>query len=215
MAINASNNTTQRELIPPGNYVARCYQMIHLGNIEEFYMGEAKIMNRVRIGWELPEEKRVFKEENGEQPYVISKEFTLSLHEKSNLRKLLASWRGKDFTEGEAKKFDVTVLLGKSCMLNIIHKHGVSDPSKTYEEIGGISPLPKSLKCPPQINESFLLDYDNFSQEKFDKLPDFIKDKIKKSQEYAKMTQPATTHLNGHDESEPIGVESEPDDLPF
>ncbi len=213
MAINASTTGTQRELLPPGNYVARCYAMIHIGHIEEFYMGEPKIMNKVRISWELPEELKVFKQENGPQPYSISKEFTLSLHEKANLRKVLASWRGKDFTEKEAERFDITVLVGKTCMLNVIHKHGLADPSKIYEEIGSISPLPKGLKCPEAINEPYILDYDNFSNERFNSLPDFIKDKIKKSQEYAKMQQPATSNLNGHEEPETI-AEGE-DDLPF
>jgi hypothetical protein len=213
MAINASNNGTQRELLPPGNYVARCYSMIHIGNVEEFYMGDAKIMNKVRIAWELPEELKVFKEEKGEQPHVINKEFTLSLHEKSNLRKMLASWRGKDFTEAEAKRFDITVLLGKPCMLNVIHRHGVADPTKVYEEIGSISPLPKGLKCPPQINETFLLDYDNFSREKFESLPDFLKDKMRNSIEYAKMQQPTQTNMNGHEEPEQL--QETIDDLPF
>lgn len=211
MAIIASNTGAKRELIPAGNYVARCYQMIHIGEVMENYMGEGKLLRKVRIGWELPTELKVFKEEKGEQPYVISKEFTLSLNEKANLRKTLASWRGKDFTEAEAKAFDITVLVGKPCMLNIIHKHGVQDPTKVYEEIGSISPMPKGMTCPEQINPSFILDYDNFDEAKFNALPDFIKDKMKSSVEYGKMTSPAQVNLNGHEDSL---VEVE-DDLPF
>lgn len=213
MSIIATNSATQRELIPAGNYISRCFQMIHLGTIDEIYMGEAKKLNKVRIGWELPTELKIFKEENGEQPFMISKEFTLSLHEKSNLRKLLASWRGKDFTEQEAKKFDISVLIGKACMLNVIHKHGIADPSKIYEDIGSISPLPKGLVCPPQINPNFILDYDNFSEELFLRLPEFVQDKIIKSQEYMRMKQPAATNVNGQDEPEMI-AEYE-DGLPF
>src|SRR3954469_527949 len=121
MAINATSNGTKRELIPAGNYIARCYQMIHIGTVTEFILGEQKTMNKVRIGWELPTETRVFSQEKGDQPLVISKEFTLSMHEKSTLRKTLASWRGKDFNEEQAKSFDVTTLIGAPCMLNIIH----------------------------------------------------------------------------------------------
>jgi hypothetical protein len=47
---------------------------------------------------------------------VISKEFTLSMHEKSTLRQFLESWRGKAFTEKEALSFDVTALIGKPCL---------------------------------------------------------------------------------------------------
>lgn len=211
MSIVASNNGIKRELIPAGNYVARCYSMIHLGTIEEMYMGESKVQDKVRIGWELPTELKVFKEENGEQPRVISQEFTLSLHEKSNLRKTLASWRGKDFTEDEAKKFDITALLSKACMLNIIHKHSVKDPTISYEHISSISPMPKGINCPVQINETFLLDYDNFDEGKFNGLPDFIKNKMNTSQQYKKMKQPTATHVTNdfNDLNEPM------DDLPF
>lgn len=210
MAITATSNGTKRELIPAGNYVARCYQMVHIGTVHEEYMGEPKELNKVRIGWELPTELKVFNEEKGEQPRVISKEFTLSLHEKSNLRKTLASWRGKDFTEEEAKKFDVSKLIGAPCMLNIIHKPSKTDPSKIYEEIGSISPMPRGMACPEQINPTFLLDYDNWDDEKFNWLPDFIKDKIKSSAEYAKLRQPDETHV-----LQTAGNDEEPDDLPF
>ena len=209
MSIIATTSAQQRELIPSGNYIARCYQMIQIGTVREFIMGEEKTLNKVRIGWELPEERRVFKEENGEQPFVISKEFTLSMHEKSNLRKSLASWRGKDFNEDEAKSFDITKLLGVPCMINIIHKQGKKDPTKTYEEISGITSLPKSMKCPPQENKMFVLSYDKFDWEAYASLPDFIKDKIKGSVEFAAMQQP---NSNPH-VSAPETDSS--DDLPF
>lgn len=190
MEIIASNNGQQRELIPAGNYVARAYQMIHIGTVPENYMGEEKMLNKVRIGWELPTELKVFKEENGEQPLVISKEFTLSMNEKANLRKMLASWRGKDFSEEEAKRFNVLNLLGKPCMLNIIHKPS-KDGSKTYQEIGSISPMPKKMVCPEAINKPQVLVYgDEFDWDLFEKLPDFIKTKIKTSDEFAKMKAP-------------------------
>lgn len=210
MSINATNNYVQRELIPSGNYVARCYQMIEIGTVTEVIMGKAKTLSKVRIGWELPEEKRVFNQEKGEQPLVISQEFTLSMNEKANLRKTLASWRGKDFTEEEAKCFDITKLLGVPCMLNIIHKPSKTDPSKIYEQISSISALPKSVKCPAQINTTLRLEYDAFNREVFEALPDFIKDKMKTSSEYQAMMNP---HERGIQEVSDI---NEPlSDLPF
>ena len=143
MPITATNTQTQREPIPAGNYIARCYQMIEIGTVKETILGKDRISPKVRIGWELPTELKVFKEENGEQPCVISKEYTLSMAEKANLRIALKSWRGKDFTEDEAKSFDITKLLGVPCMINIIHKPS-KDGLKIYEEISGITPLPVS-----------------------------------------------------------------------
>ncbi len=216
MAINATNNGTKRELIPAGNYVARCYQMIHIGTVTEFILGEQKQLNKVRIGWELPTEMRVFSSEKGEQPSVISKEFTLSMNEKSNLRKTLASWRGKDFSEAEAKQFDVSKLIGATCMLNIIHKPSKRDPSTVYEEIGSISPLPKGFNCPAQINATFLLDYDNFTEAAFESLPEFIRVKMQGSLQYKAMTAPKANETSEAEKAYYAKQEQlAHDDLPF
>lgn len=185
MAINAtSTSTTPRELIPAGNYVARCYKMIEIGTVPTEYLGVEKMKAKVRIGWELPLELKVYSQEKGEQPLVIDKEYTLSLSDKANLRRDLKSWRGKDFTTTEAENFDITKLLGVPCMLNIIHVQGKKDPEKSYEAISSISPLPKGFACPDQINETFIFDFENYDQAKLDSLPNFIKEVIITSNEY-------------------------------
>lgn len=212
MSIIATTNSQPKELIPAGNYFARCYQMLQIGHVKEIIMGEVKTLNKVRIGWELPTETKVFNPEKGEQPFVISEEFTLSMHEKSNLRKLLASWRGKDFSVEEAGAFDITKLLGVPCMLNIIHKPGKQDPSKVYQKIGSVSPLPKGASIPKQFNPTTVLQYDNFDYTLYESLPDFIKDKIKTSEEFIKMQSPHVTdftYSNVNEMTEPL------DDLPF
>ena len=211
--INATNETVQRELTPAGNHIARCYSMIHIGTIQEEYMGEPKMGNKVRITWELPNELRTFKEENGEQPMVISKEYTLSMHEKSNLRKDLESWRGKGFTEDEAKEFDITKLLGVPCMLSIIHK--VSKSEKQYATITSIASIPKGMDAPDQVNQNFEFNFcDSFSEDNLESFPDFIKEKIKSSVEYIKLTNP-----NNENTAANIGGSSDTpapeDDLPF
>lgn len=209
MAINATNTQTQRDLIPAGNYIARCYKMIEVGTVKEIILGKEKILPKIRIGWELPMELKVFNEEKGEQPLVIDKEFTLSMADKANLRIALKSWRGKDFTEDEAKSFDVTKLLGVPCMLNIIHKPS-KDGTKVYEEISGITPMPKGVDCPEQINKTFVLSYDEFDMDKFNSLPDFIKNKMQSSMEFVSMQNPNHKEINN---AAPIGGED--DDLPF
>lgn len=210
MAINATDTGTSRQIIPAGNYIARCYQMIEIGTVTEMVMGKQVIAKKVRIGWELPEELKTFDESKGEQPLIISKEYTLSMNEKANLRKDLASWRGKDFTQEEARCFDITKLLGVACMLNIIHKPGVSDPTKIYERIAGITGIPKGVKPAQQIMPMFVLSYDNFDEQLYDGLPDFIKDKMKSSLEYSAIKNP--NHTNMDTPSDMSGPE---DDLPF
>ena len=220
MAIIASTSGTfERELLPAGTYVARCYQMIHIGTVEEVILGEKKVMNKVRLTFELPHELRVFKEENGEQPMVLSREFTLSLHEKSGLRNFLKNWRGKDFSDQEASSFDVSKLIGVPCMLNVIHKD--SKKGITYAEIGNVSPLMKGMTCPAQINPSQELSYDSFNWDLFNTLPDFIKDKIRSSLEFSKLKhddiqQPKQTTTPMATSEAPVQVLNDiADDLPF
>lgn len=213
MGITATNSSAPRELVPSGNHVARCYQMIHIGTYEDEYMGEPKVVNKVRITFELSNELRVFKEENGEQPMVIDKEYTLSLSEKSNLRKDLESWRGKAFTEQEVKGFDITKLLDNFCMVNVIHKK--TGQGKDYAYISNISPLPKGMPKPEKFNDVFIFDYENnFNPEFVEKLPDFIKGKILSSNEW----NDRLNQLEGaeHQRQFEAKMNDEPkDDLPF
>ena len=208
MAINATNEGGNFELAPAGSFSARCYSMVHIGTIKEVFKGEEKMFNKVRISWELPTEQKEFKPGEGLKPISISKEFNLSMNEKSNLRKFLEGWRGKGFTEEESKSFDITKLLGKTCMLSIIHK--TSGKGNKYADINSASSLPKGLVCPDQINPNFEFSFTPFDDKKFSSLPEFLKKKIVESVEYKKLFSPE------HTESQETSlVPNSGDDLPF
>ena len=211
MPIIATNQGTNYVPIPAGAYAARCFSMVHIGNIPVEYQGEIKQQNKVRISWELPTELKEFKEGEGEKPLVISKEYTLSMHEKSNLRKDLESWRGKGFTDDEAKSFDIVKLLGIECMLSIIHKPNTKGNGE-YATISSISTVPKGMVVPAQINPTFEFNYETFTNEKFAALPDFLKDKIKTSVEFKAIAHPEVTDVKNDD----FHTEEKSDDsLPF
>lgn len=215
--IASSGDNRQREIVPAGNYVAICYEIIHIGTVADVVMGEHKLINKVRIGWELPIERRVFDEEKGLQPFAIFQKFTLSLHEKSSLRKTLASWRGRDFTEQEAKAFDITVLAGKPCMINIIHKPSKADPSRIHAVIGAIGPVPKGIDVPKITNPIRILSYDNFDFNLYNSLPEWLRNEVASSVEFKKII----AQSNGQEGAvQPtagnvIADEDYSDDLPF
>lgn len=195
MSIIATNESKGNNftIVPQGSHVARCYQMIELGTIKGEFQGETKEHKKVRLSWELPNELKEFKQGEGEKPLVISKDFSLSMHEKANLRKSLEGWRGKSFTENEAKSFDVTVLLGKPCMINIIH---TEKEGKIYANISSISAMPKGFECPTPINDNFLLSYDNFNFQQFETLPEFIKEKMKETPEFKNLMNLENNHIS-------------------
>ena len=218
MAIIAksSGETTQRELIPAGTYLARCYSMVHLGTVKQSYLGEEKWTNLVRITWELPTELKCFNADKGEQPCVISKEVTLSMNEKSTLRALLTGWRGKAFTEDEAKEFDVAKLLGKPCMISIFHQASKSNPEKVYERIASISPVMKGMECPAQINPTFEFSVLDYNQAKFDTMPEFMKEMVRGSKEFQQLLQPKPVAQPTQVAQEaPVSVQDFIDELPF
>jgi hypothetical protein len=189
MAIIAKNTgeSTQRELIPAGTYVARLYSIVHLGHVTQKYLGEEKQVNLVRFTFELPTELKCFNQDKGMQPCAISKEMTLSLNEKSNLRQFINSWRGKALTEKEAEAFDLEKLLGQPCMLNLIHQASKTNPEKVYERIAAVMPMMKGMTCPPQHNPTMAFTVDEFDRPKFESLPTFLQEMIVGSTEYKQM----------------------------
>jgi hypothetical protein len=188
--------------VEPGTYVARCYSMIEIGTIEVEFKGEKKKQHKVSITWELPTETAVFNEDKGPEPFVVSKKYTLSMHEKSNLRKDLESWRGKGYTDKEAERVDITKLIGQPCLLSVIQSPRPDDPSKTYTAISSITKMMKGQECPDQINPTRVLAYDEFNWEVFDSLSDYMKDQIRSSEEFKNMQEPTQirTEETGNEE---------------
>jgi hypothetical protein len=199
--IAATNNSTMRELAPAGTHIARCISIIDIGTQEIEWKGQHKLSRRILIVWELPNETKIFREEFGEQPFLVTKELTLSLGEKATLRKILESWRGKSFTEDEAKGFDISVLLNKPCLITIIHK--ISKISgNSYCDISSVTMLPKEMKCPDRIMPLTCVSLESPLDSDYDKLPDWIKEKIKKSLEYQKLETPQTIHSETEEDDE-------------
>jgi hypothetical protein len=179
--IIVTSSNQKKEIVPAGTHFARCYSMIHIGVVEWEFQGEKKFNNKVRLTWELPYEMRDF---GGEQkPLVISKEYTLSMHEKSNLRKDLEMWRGKVFTNKELGSFDVTDLLGKTCNLSVIHK--VAKNGNEFAQVGGVSAIQKGVEVLEQFNPTFIFNYgDHFDLDWLDSQPEWIQEQIKSSEDY-------------------------------
>lgn len=174
------------EPIEAGSYPARVYQMIEMGTVAG-YLGQ--LQNKVRIGFELPTELHVFDEKKGEQPRVISQDYTLSFNEKAKLRKVIEACDPKALgtdEDGFMEEFDVETLIGKPLLITIAQKPK-KDGSGNYAFIDNCTRLPKGMSCPAPINPPQVLSYDKWNEEAFEKLPDFIREKIESAEEYKVM----------------------------
>lgn len=177
---------TQRELIPTGNYPARVYEIIEIGTVDGQWMGEAKKTHKVRIGFELPTEKRVFDEKKGEQPMVISKEMALSFGDLAGLRKIVEAIEGKKLTDAEAVNYEIESIMGRPLLVTVSH----SEPNEQgiiYANATTFSPLIKGLTVEPLNNKPKYLEYAKWDEQVYNSLPDFLKEKMNVTPEYKAM----------------------------
>lgn len=176
--------------VPQGVFIGRCYSLVDLGT--QFTDGQygPKSQHKMKIGWELFGEDEHGAEltvdvDGKTMPMTISKTYTVSLHEKAGLRRDLSAWRGKDFTEEEAKSFDVEKLVGAYCMLNVTTSE---TNGKTYSNVAGLTPLPGALKNakPAAVHTPVLFDLDKPDMRVFDTFHEKLQEAIKRSPEWAK-----------------------------
>lgn len=187
--------------VPAGAYIGRCYSLIDLGTQMSSGQYGEKMQHKLRIGWELFGEDEqgnplTIDVDGKEMPMTISKSYTVSLHEKAGLRKDLAAWRGKDFTDEEAKAFDVSKLIGAYCMVNVTTSES---NGKTYSNVAGLTPLPGALKNakPAAVHAPQVFDLDNPDMKVFATFHEKLQEAIKRSPEWQRNRGDGVDH---HDE---------------
>lgn len=174
--------------VPAGAYIGRCYSLIDLGTqLSTGQYGE-KLQHKIQIGWELFGEDEqgnplTIDVDGKEMPMTIKKSYTVSLHEKAGLRKDLAAWRGRDFTDDESKAFDVSKLMGAYCMVNVTTSES---NGKTYTNVAGLTPLPGALKNakPAAVHPNQVFDLNSPDMKLFNTFHEKLQEAIKRSPEW-------------------------------
>lgn len=204
--INTNPGSTY-EQPPTGPQAAVLTRLIDIGTHTDVspQYGETR-RRQVIFMWELDE-----KMASGE-PYTIQKFYTLSMHEKSTMRKDLESWRGKAF--GDNETFDIGACLGKSALLN------VGETQNGKSKITGLSRLPKGMNDITPRGPLLMFRIDDPDWSVFEQLSEFHRGKIESSEEYAGLkthgqqqaehTAAAATENNG-----PGYGDDFDDDIPF
>lgn len=206
---------TERKLPPAGTHVARLVSVVDLGTQPG---GQYDPARKIRLAFELCNELDKFGDDEEERPYLVSQTYTLSLGEKANLRKHLESWRGKPFTDEELRGFDETKIIGKPCMVTIVH---VEKGEKTYANLTTVTGLPKGMTAPEQVNASVIYHVTGGKNNIYASLPTWLQETIAKSPEFQGVTakgnskdrtvNDAGDDISPQDRSEPEGG----DDIPF
>jgi hypothetical protein len=174
MATYASDSGGGKDFdpVPEGSHLAVCDMFVDLG-LQDTNFGTK---HKIYLRWQIPSLRMTWTKDDVEHegPMAIGSKFTLSLHEKATLRQILQSWRGKAFTPEELKKFDVTTILGKPCLITVTHSP--KDGGGVYANVGAVAKLPAGIPAPTLEGEPLIYDADNLDT--FDKLRPWLQDLI-------------------------------------
>lgn len=116
---------------PASLHQATCVDVVDLGEVDTDFGRKF----RIRLAWQIADVDT----STGER-FTVVKTYTNSLHKRANLRADLESWRGKQFSEVEAKTFDLDTLLGANCLLQVVHKTS-EHTGDIYANVAVILPL--------------------------------------------------------------------------
>ena len=177
--------------VEPGVYTAACVAVIDLGKqYSELYKNYS---DKIMLTFELLGETV---EIDGEQkPRQISRIFTFSRGAKSALRKFLQSWDGATLTDEQMENEDLSKRLGRTCQLQI-----VLSEAGDKANIDNVMALPKGVQTAKPRSEMLLFDLEEFDQASFDKLSDWTREAIQKSEQWQK----------SHASTEMISVQADP-----
>jgi hypothetical protein len=164
-----------RELCPEGTHQAQLISIIDIGTQEPNTPGFNK-SRRVYFNFEVTE-PRVKKEDGS--PFFLRRDYTFSERSK-NLLKDLKGWLNvKTLVD-----YDIDNALTKHAMLKVTH----SDDGQ-YDNITNISEVPKGLKTYKATTAPMSFYLDEFDEDVFKTLPQWIQEKIVKSDEYPEIME--------------------------
>ncbi len=134
MPIVAKNDSVKAPQVPDGQHIAVCCDVQDLGVLEVTYRSETKKQRKIVVWFQFGQV-----DDDGNR-YLIGQRFTLSMHEKANLRKFLEAWRGKPYTEDQAREgVDVENMIGVPALLQ------TATNDREYANVTAIMRLPKDM----------------------------------------------------------------------
>lgn len=128
-------------IAPVGLHQGVCVDVVDNG-MKDTEWGEK---HKITIVWEVDATV-----EHAQYALTVRKQYTLSMHEKSSLRRDLESWSGASLTE---EPFDVEDMIGLNCQVQVVHN--LSNNGKTYANVQAVVPLGKSM-VPMRGSETYV-----------------------------------------------------------
>ena len=179
----APTESVDFELPPGGTYLGTFLGLIDLGTQEWEWNGKKQSSHKIYFLWELNERNA------NDDNFIVGADYTFSLNEKANLRKMIEGYSGKPLDP--SKEIDISVLVGKPCIVSVAE--GITSGGKKFVEVTGIARLMKGQVAHSPSRETFLFDIDTHPDFSVDPpIPDWVPplygrnvaEEIKKSPEW-------------------------------
>lgn len=169
-----------RELAPEGVHNAVCVQVIDLGTQEVRDFKDKNKINKVRkvqLAFQLVEE-----ETSEGNAVVVYRQYTFTNSPKSNLMKDLKAWLAVKDAE-----FEMDNCLGKPVSVTIEHAETEKGTFANVTNLAGVAKGVKVKKASEPLRSLYL---EEFDEEVFNELPEYLRLKIADTDEYAAATAP-------------------------
>lgn len=196
------------EPLDPGTHLARCDAVVSVGWQKTEYGDKDSLFLR----FEVPAERKEFTRDGVEvdEPATIWCQYTNNLHEKAKLRKHLDNWLGS-FTEAQLQSgFDLSSLLGKSCIITI---KKTQKGDKTYHNVDGVAKVMKGQEVPPQELSSIFFGPEDTDQ--WEDVPEWLQKKYDARVEPPGLVISVQAEMKADSKPEPEEADFHDDDIPF
>jgi hypothetical protein len=147
MRATAGGSGEGSEIPSDGPQPAVLVAIIDLGTHEEVFEDKKKggtrtvNLRKVFLVWELTAERCAGYDRN----HMIAAEYSYTFSPNSKLRKMIEEWSGIKFAPDQ--EFDLDALLGKKCVVNVVHGTAKSSGNK-YAQVGSLARPHKSMNVP-------------------------------------------------------------------
>lgn len=166
--------------VPPmeaGTYLGVCIGVIGLGEQETTFSGKTRYVEKIKFIFEIPSETI---EQDGEQrPRQLSTDFSVARKSTSRMRQFMSGWMGKTLTDDEYLGMEYFDLIGRNAILNVVRSE-----DNQYANIAAAAPPLRGTAPVTATTEPLRFDVDEWDDAVFEKLPDYLQERIKKSTQY-------------------------------
>jgi hypothetical protein len=164
-------------------YPAVCVGIYFIGEQETHYKNRTGFKDQIVFTFEFP---TVTLEIDGEQkPRQLSRTYNYLAGEKSNLRKMLSSWIGRDVGDAGILTFDSSLYLGHSALVQVVKK------DNGYNDIASVMALPEGMPDPTTQTPLREFNVNDWDDAVFQTLPEWIQARIQRSTQYKEGHTPA------------------------